>query len=302
MRPGTTIALLGAALVLVFGTVSASATPVTVSFFEVKGSNGYRVEVASSKLGAKPVETSVSVSRQGLSANYVTAGKPGRGFQADFGDLGHLRLAFHRRKRAVERPEKGCTIVSETGSFRGSFSFTGEGDYTSVDRSSVNGIVLDLPNGFCGLPDERPELPSLPGLRTSSLGAKARVPHGTVNFAASVTEGPAAANDRPHFTASLHERLETLTITRSALTSGIPESLSLGDGTRSSTATVSPPAPFTGSATYSRPNGAAARWAGTLSVSLLGREPVALAGEGFAARICLHQQLFATCKVSLPPA
>jgi hypothetical protein len=47
------------------------------------------------------------------------------------------------------------------------------------------------------------------------------------------------------------------------------------------TATVHPPAPFSGEATFARNGHGSAVWTGSLSVALLGIDPVALAGPAF---------------------
>jgi hypothetical protein len=53
---------------------------------------------------------------------------------AVFGSVGRVAVEFHRRKRLVSRPEKGCRLISETGIFRGEFAFAGEGGYTASKR------------------------------------------------------------------------------------------------------------------------------------------------------------------------
>lgn len=308
MRLGRVFAALAMAAALaccLSPAVASAARSFAFSSFEAKGSGGYRFEVISGRDGTKLPEVAITVSRGPLSTSYRAVGRQGRGFHADFGSLGQLRLAFHRRKRTVERPEKGCTIISETGSFRGSFSFTGEGGYSSIDRTSANGIVLTLPNGFCGFPDDRPTpLPLPPGTGETQLTAKAQVPHGFVEFGAAAPSDPSRSplGEGSSFGAQLNERVGKLKITRLAQASGPPQSFELTGGRKPRGATVTPAAPFSGSASYARAAGAAPTWTGTLSVPFLGIGPTALAGEAFAVRLCPRVDLLAACAVPLPQA
>ncbi|HSK50638.1 MAG TPA: hypothetical protein VK889_09120 [Solirubrobacterales bacterium] len=280
---------------------AASAQGLVFGSFEAKGDDGYLFEVSTLRRGVQPVEVSVGVGRGALGASYETRGLDDPGIHAEFGDLGHADLDFQRRKRTVEHPEKGCTIITETGAFTGSFAFIGESDYASLKRSRANGIVLRLPNGFCGFPDDRPSaLPPL-WVPTAHLTAKARVPHGFVEFGAMVaSDGPRSpVGERPSFYANLHERIGNLKITRSVSAGGSPQSFVLADGRRPRSATVAPAPPFSGSADFSQPAAGAATWTGTLGAPFLGAGPFALAGETFAVRLCPRIELLASCDVAL---
>jgi hypothetical protein len=62
-------------------------------------------------------------------------------------------------------------------------------------------------------------------------------------------------------------------------------------------ASVSPPAPFHGSATFHLDSPTSANWTGALSVELPGVGSVPLAGDGFWSALCED----ATCTKTLPP-
>lgn len=271
--------------------------------FEAKGSGGHRFEAFSVKGGNQPPGAGIRVKRGGLETIYATSGRDSPGIHADLGALGHADLDFKLRKRTVERPEKGCRIITETGTFAGSLSFTGEGGYASLKRSRANGIVLRFPNGFCALPADRPSTSSAALLLPiTNLTAKSTAPHGTVEFSA-VVAGPGDRSsilDEPMFKAELRERVGTLTTVRSATGFGPRESFVIGPGPQPSSATATPPAPFSGGGSFARANGTIT-WTGDLSVTFLGTGPTALAGESFAARLCPRIELFADCEVALPP-
>jgi hypothetical protein len=85
------------------------------------------------------------------------------------------------------------------------------------------------------------------------------------------------------FIAGTSEREGALSIKRSALAEGKPTSFSASEDL--SSATVSPPEPFTGTASFKRNVGGSTEWFGTLSVALPGIESVALAGSTFKANL-----------------
>ncbi|HEV7769169.1 MAG TPA: hypothetical protein VGO66_00750 [Solirubrobacterales bacterium] len=158
---------------------------------------------------------------------------------------------------------------------------------------------MRLPNGFCGASDDRRGRSPYPDfLRATRLAARSRADHGFVQFDATAT----ALNSGVTFEALVREEIGPMTISRSATAGGAKGTFTLGPGKPPRTAVVHPPAPFEGSASLNDPAGGAPAWTGALSVALLGLPaPTALAGPGFAARLCLHSSLFGSCEVALPP-
>jgi hypothetical protein len=277
--------LVCAAAMLALPASAASRTPegISLSSFKLEESNGYEVEFAAVRFNKRRPAAAVTAKRETASASYTVRTPNGAGIHATFGTLGQVDLSFQRRKKVVERPERHCRWIFETGVFRGSFRFAGEGGYFASEAVDPEGTVFRLPDGFCGLGDFRPGLPpSLPS--ETVLAAQARTAAGEVSFRASrlrTDRGPIL------FNASTKERAEGMEITRSVQVSG-----QVGDFTATGTsrAAASPPRPFSGSARFRDP-----RWTGTLVVSLPGLESTPLAGEGFTARLCPHLSYFASC-------
>lgn len=277
-----------AALTLPASAVSLPAEGITLSSFKLGESNGYEVEFAAFRFNKRRPAVVVSANRETANASYTVRTPDRPGIHATFGTLGQVDLSFQRRKKVVDRPERNCRWILETGVFRGSFRFVGEGGYFAGEAVDPKGFVMRLPDGFCGLGSFRPGLP--PGLPSETvLAARAQTGAREVSFRASrlrTERGPIL------FGATTKERVEGMEITRSVRVPG-----RVGDFTATGTSrgAVSPPLPFSGSALFRDPRNGPAAWTGTLGVALPGLEGVPLAGEGFTARLCPHLSFLASC-------
>lgn len=297
----TLLALVPFAAAAAVKTPSALAVPpksggLVLSDFRLEGTHGYTVELVELREADFPPSVVLLAHREGLRVSYEVPGELEAGVHAVFGSVGRVGVTFHRRKRTVDRPEKGCRWIVETGVFRGEFSFAGEGGYTAADSTSMNGEVLRLPNGFCGFGDDRKGLPTPGFLRSTEVAARSRIPHGFVEFQATA-QGPAS---NVGFGALVREVVGPMTVSRTASASAA-EGVVFGPGNQPREARVDPPPPFEGSARFRHPAGARPTWTGSLSVSLPGAPAVTLAGPGFTARLCSRLSLLAECKVPLPP-
>jgi len=105
-------------------------------------------------------------------------------------------------------------------------------------------------------------------------------PHSHVVFAAI---GGSELLPTGFFLAGTSERHGALRINRSALAEGKPATFDVLDDL--SSATVSPPKPFAGTATFKRNADGSTEWFGTLSVALPGVESTALTGPTFTANL-----------------
>jgi hypothetical protein len=255
--------------------------------FKLGGTNEYEVEVASLQQATKATVASVSVKHDPLRADYEVRAEDAPGIHAAFGALGRLDVSFKRQKKIVEQVEPGCTWIFEQGLFRGSFRFVGEGGYVSAEATDPAGMMVRLPNGFCGFGDDRRARPLL-GLTARTLEAKASAGSRVVSFQASQEKFVRKIS----FSASLHERVEAMNIRRSAAAVGAAGSFTSTGSTRGS---VHPPAPFSGSALFRDPGQGPASWIGTLSVSLPGAPDVPLADGSFAARLCPRISILSRC-------
>jgi hypothetical protein len=261
---------------------------ISLGSIKLDESNGYEVELADLRFGKRRPGVVITARRETASASYSVRTGSGPGVHATFGSLGQVDLGFHRRRKVVERPERNCRWIIETGVFRGSVRFVGEGGYIASEVANPKGAIFRLPDGFCGLGSFRPGLP--PGLpRETVLAARLKTGTSEVSFRASRER---SARGTIGFNAGTTERVEGMQIERSVRVPGQP-----GDFTATGTsrAGISPPSPFSGSARFRDPLGEPARWEGSLAVTLPGLVALPLTGEGFTARLCPSLSIFASC-------
>lgn len=212
---------------------------------------------------------------------------------ARFGSLGELDYRF---------TPKGNGRVECTGSehgeaeFDGTFVFTGENGYVHIEASHAEGSFQIYPEPR-NCPRERlarrapPSRPSYAvpyhpfysdkgATLNASAGSRAK---GRIRQVAAFDEGGRG----PHRVAvfgTLAEEREGMTVARGV-------QLAAGSGAfrwnlEQGTATLRPPAPFTGSATFTRRgHDGHGTWKGSLGMPILGGEPVELAGGAFRAFI-----------------
>ncbi|HET7417968.1 MAG TPA: hypothetical protein VFJ61_10130 [Solirubrobacterales bacterium] len=259
-----------------------------LSTFKLKVSNGYEVEVLSVREGRALTSTVAVLAHSGpLRASYEVRA-PGAGIHATFGALGQVDVAFKKRQKVVDKPERGCRWINEEGSFRGSFHFVGEGGYVTADAVDPEGEVLRWPDGICGLGlDNRVARPLL-GLERTTLEARSSVDGRVLTFGASNEEVMRSIS----FNVSLSEEIDGMKILRTA---SIPGAKRTFTSTGSSRARVSPPPPFLGSAKFRDPAKGPASWVGSLSLSLPGAPDTALTGDSFVAKLCPGIGILARC-------
>jgi hypothetical protein len=224
---------------------------------------------------------------------------------AKIGGLGRFRGHFVPDTSLTEGPEKGCTgdpTTIEKGHFVGSFSFHGEMGFTTVQARRAPGRVTR--QGATSCPASRPRGP----LRHRSPHGKAEKERkkreretfrllagdarGKLVFRAEREESPEPDEGSPTaFSASTTETTGSLQVSRSASVFEIG-----GDSATAfqipnlaeplAEATVSPSAPFSGSATFHLDDPKTAGWTGDLAVELPGAGQVPLTGENISAGLC----------------
>jgi len=215
--------------------------------------------------------------------------------RASFADRGRVSLRFRPKGRPLRLPAGlGCPlppdgVVGRTGVFVGKLSFRGEAGYTSVDARRAQGSSIDagaLTSCLGGLgAKRRAALPPpgvsthpTPGPKPTALAADAKLPLARTVFAAE-----ARGTRRPLFLALSEASEGSLGIVRYAFAPGPRAAFAFDDAL--SLAGVTPPAPFSGTATFQRGAGAAKSWSGSLAVSFLGAPGVALTGPRFEAQL-----------------
>jgi hypothetical protein len=223
----------------------------------------------------------LTVSRGGASADYVT--KPrfeGRSVKARFGRLGSLDLTFTPSPGKVHR----CgSIVQAQGVFTGDLEFTGEHHYIHLDIHRVRGEHISA--GSCSSDSRATSSRSRPGPAAGERGVtlQARTPGPSPLDTVSAIAKRGAKGFEGVIAGFRWERRDGMEVIRGA-------QIGIG-GARfrwdldAGTASLRPPAPFTGSATFSRRPGGSPRWSGMLRVPILGGNPLALTGPRFDAHL-----------------
>jgi hypothetical protein len=290
---------LGLALAGTTGGVATAKGPHVDTNFTVRGSNGYTLWV-----NGFGKQVHVTAGAGDGSASYTVPGRvTPRGVWADLGKRGRIEVEFRPSGNLTRRvPPSHCEgepRVSRQGAFVGTISFNGERGFTRARASRAPGSTHVTPAWKCkrrGRQGGRACEPS--GETTESVELEAASPPRGVNFAAFAESSPDGFG-RPGFFASTLERRGRMEIARFAFVTG-PESAFAYDAGLA-LAIVSPPSPFSGSATFRRVDGIAS-WTGDLRVSLPGTPEVALTGPAFEAGLKRRsRKLGSDCiSVSLP--
>ncbi len=252
--------------------------------FQLKGSNGYSISVFSD--GG---DVSLAARHGGSSASYSTRGfaSPTR-IKARFGHLGRVSVRFHsdNAPRRVLQPAENCHgrgAVIDRGHWVGRIEFEGEQAYTTVYGSRARGKVTKTPKQTCSQPEAEG---GHPNPRVTFLHATSQA-SGASFVAFKITSSTNPKFDAAVFIASLSELSgRRLFIYRSISVNAEADAFaSTGERNHIESATMAPPAPFKGAATFQRTGGSKGTWSGSLVGDFLGRGEVALAGPEFSAEI-----------------
>lgn len=292
MRPSRTWTLLLVSFAALLAIVpSASAKPgyfVMAGYhsisFSLQGSNGYRIDVE--KRGHRVVV--LASSRRHFVAYSPHASVP-KGSDIDFRlpGLGRVAVRFRPQgppRRTAPEPFPGCRggeSVKQRGHFVGTIRFRGERGYTSAREGRAKGAIESRTKEIC---KRSPNDDSEPLPDETELWVESESSNRGVGFSASMVGDPI---DLTSFGATVVERRRAMTIFRNTSAVGRKGDLVIGD-TRPYplSATVTPPAPFSGSAEYTRTPDGERTWTGSLAVSLPGLGRVPLTGTDFSPRLC----------------
>lgn len=259
-------------------------------------------------------------SSRASTATYLAHGKvTPTSIVASFGDRGRIDVRFKpsgrnlraTRKAGCKRPGGG--VLARFGVFAGELRFQGEGGFTSAEVHRVPGRSVDfsalvaclfgatargqravlpapklpwgihLPGADVGV---RRASPETPGVRThpsrdpkpTTLLADRKTPLTRTVFAAQ-TRG----RGRVRLLALESASEGSIGVIRFVKAEADPSAFKV-DGILSS-ASVKPPAPFSGTGAYEQGPGNAKSWTGSLAVSFLGAPHVPLTGSPFVARL-----------------
>jgi hypothetical protein len=265
---------------------------------QLRGSNGYGIS-----LSAGAGFASLLARGHHATVEYAARGVAGKGrIKARFGGLGRVSLRFHPRGKAhlLEEPEGNCRggdSLIQHGVFIGKLDFEGEQGYTRIHASRIKGTVTHTKRQVCENSggDEGGEGPPS-SLKWTLLSATAD--ENKVSFNAFRTEFKSKPRlNGTSFSATIIESSQRgFAIFRSIqTTSGLSAFDVLSSHGRVDEATVTPPAPFSGSANYRRAVAKKSEtWLGSLAGDFPGLGTVSLAGPEF----CAEGVLFKGCNGS----
>jgi hypothetical protein len=279
--PVASAAAAGGTGILVIGSGGSSVE----SEFDARASHGYAIQVS-----ASDGEVALSASGEAGTASYSVAGRASAaGIDASFGKLGSIDVEFKpgKRRRAETPPGRceGKQRITRWGVFVGTIRFAGEHGFTHLDATRVPGLVRRSPHWKCKRPhghgrgspvflpdrDESPPIIFEGGSRGGAFSFNA------------YAQRPAEERGLTLFSVSLSERRRRVRIFRTVFTLGNERSFSFDQAL--TTATLAPPKPFSGSATFQRRSDDAPVFAGTLAVALPGTGKISLAGAGSHPRL-----------------
>jgi len=247
--------------------------------FRLEGSNGYSIRVNAYSEPGEGERIFISAIRRGSAAFYAAPVlMTATTIRADLGSLGKVDLILNPsgRQRTIRLPcSRGSTFSYEPGTYEGVLEFKGEEGYTTVRVTQVPLRPLIDPSTFCGGGAGSGEAtgPGIPGARLrGSSYAHGRALSFQVN------------KNRPRavtvFEASLRERHDGISIQREV--QGAAKGGAFRFQPDLATAVLSPPEPFSGSASLSHsPDSVNPIWSGGLVLDFPGRSNVPLAGPTF---------------------
>jgi hypothetical protein len=251
--------------------------------FTVKGSHGYELTGFAS-IGDKgkgwvflAVHDHSSVVTYGVPATVTADPLSAATIEADLGALGRISFALVPTGRQ-ENVRIGCVgkkhVRVEAARYEGKVEFHGEEGYTDVSRTSAD-VDYDIYRRMLCSELDFHDGTSYP--RGARLEIKREVPD-QLRLRAAATKPNRIG--RTLFSAGIVERRAGIVITREVGTLG--GNGAFGFDSKLRMATLRPPAPFAGQATFDRSARPANRWTGNLSVDFPGRSDVALTGPGLA--------------------
>ena len=284
------VAAVGAALLTPVGAGATDSDLKHTYAFKLDASNGYSIiALAASQRADGQGDVVLFVARKNASAVYVApALVTATRIEADLGKLGGVSLdvvpSNRKRKLHLRCGSEPETVSFEPQLYRGSFEFRGEEGYADAVSSSPREYTRFFFYLVCG---------SSGGGETSGgmlPGARLRLHAHRGSFRLDLQANKNRPGARTRFDVETHEMLHGIGISRSrtlwAGSSALEYDAGLG------TATMDPPAPFSGRASFHRGAPPGNSWSGNLAVDMPGRSDLPLTGAGVSATLvpaCWHQ-------------
>ena len=265
--------------------------PSRTSEAHLHGTNGYAITLFGSRSSVY-----LSVAGHHASVQYMARGRVTQHLiKARFGQLGRVSVRFRpKEKRRIPPQADNCEgdgELIESGSFVGTIGFVGENRYTTVHAHRADGTVTYRTKERCRQSNEK----GGPPIRFTILRAEAK--DGGTNFTAfKVGSTSRSIQDQSSFAASVFEWHGHTSIFRTIYGNADEDAFT---DTRAHgklvEATVEPPAPFSGSATYvGNASTPSENWTGDLAGEFPGIGEVSLTGPDF----CADTELLVGCERS----
>jgi hypothetical protein len=246
------------------------------------GTHGYRITIH-----ADNTSTFVMATKGTASVNYMGLQSKLEGDKIDarLPGVGRVFLRFHERSRSHTRSPDDCPAgLIRKGVFLGWVKIRGERDYTSAESRHVRGKIVRESPGKCR---------RRATARASSAGSElvdASMERGRsyLSFVAFSIPSSRLEGNLVFGASLMRVRRTMIVFNQQTAISKDPGSLEIAAPPRS--ATVDPPAPFTGSASFQQEGAKEFSWTGDLAVELPGIGEVNLAGPKFETNLCVGRR------------
>jgi hypothetical protein len=247
------------------------------------GTHGYRLTIS-----ATSGDVTVTAKKGTASVAYYLFGSKLRGdrINARLPGVGRIAIRFHERSRSYRGARDNCrrprTLVRR-GVFVGWIKIRGERDYTRAEARHVLGKIVRRARGKCS----RRSTAIASSATGVWLGAGTTRGRGNLSFMAFPLPLTKLRSELVFGVSLMRLRGEMLVMSSQSASSQDAAVLEIADPPRS--ATVTPPAPFTGTATFQQKSADEFSWTGDLAVELPGSGEVSLAGPKFKTALCLER-------------
>lgn len=261
--------------------------PIVSVELDLKTSNGLRAHLASDD--EETVRLEIGPPTNGVV--YEVKGQVTEaGLKARFGRLGRIDVAFTpTRTLGSTEPSEGCSGAPRTwreGIFTGTIDFTGERHYVRLEGPQAAGSMSVIAQWQCPAPEEPDRFEGLAAplarrfhrVEATLYAATRRC---SCLFAAGVKRTRNWA--RSVFYGLREESREGMKITRLIFVQSSPSHFVLGREGEQTTATLHPPKPFSGQATFETRRPDPGRWRGSIRIPFMGLEPLRLSGSATGA-------------------
>jgi hypothetical protein len=271
-----------------------------ISVVSLPASGGYSVSVVgvNSRLVGITVSdfTFSKEATSTVSATYSVRGRvTDERIEGRFGSRGSVSVRFEPEGPPdTERFPSNCKGNPSTwqeGRFTGTIRFEGENGFARGRATTAKGFVIRSPRAVCKRRSgnrNRTASATPPGISLSAVSSRyPRAPW----FSAFEEESSRPRAPFPYedaeYNASTTEKRGGMTIYRSANATASRDTFEVAPlGGSPITATVEPPAPFSGTAIYEKKPGGEVSWSGDLAVELPGRGKAPLADSSYSAKLC----------------